>query len=162
MVRVGVDRRLDAGDRGLVTERTAALVDMPLELGAVLPQIARHWVNREVAKRAERATQHPRADTLEQLQVALRAVTLFDARQQLHEPARALAARCALPARLVHIELRRAQRELHHAAAVVDHDDRRGAEERARRTNRVVVKRRVELVWCEDRNRRTARNDSLD
>ena len=59
------------------------------------------------------------------------AVARLDLLEQLHHPARPLAARRALPARLVHVELRRPQRELHHAAAVVDDDERRGAEERA-------------------------------
>ena len=65
--------------------------------------------------------------------------------QELHHPARPLAARRALAAGLVHVELRRAQRELHHAAAVVDHDQRGGAEERPDRAERVVVERHVDL-----------------
>ena len=52
--------------------------------------------------------------------------------EDLHHPARPLAARRALAARLVHVELRDPQAELHHAAAVVDHDHRAGAEERLR------------------------------
>ena len=53
--------------------------------------------------------------------------------QDLHHPARAFAARRALAARLVHVELRDAKTELHHAAAIVDHDHRAGAEERLQR-----------------------------
>src|SRR5919198_852941 len=111
MVRMGVDRRLDPGQRGVLAERTASLVDVRLELGAELTQVARDGVDREVAERAERAAEHPVADVLEQVEVGLRRIALLDPRQQLHEPARSLAARRALATGLVHVELLRAQRE---------------------------------------------------
>ena len=82
-------------------------------------------------------------------------------REDLHHPARALAARRALPARLVHVELRDAQAELHHAAAVVDHDHAGGADSVPAASQRVGVERRVDLVRRQRRHRRAARDDGL-
>ncbi len=103
----------------------------------------------------------PVHDRLQQVEVGHRRVSCLDLLQELHHPARSLAARRALAARLVHVELRRPQRELHHAAAVVDDDERRGAEERARGLDRVVVERRVELVGRQRGHGRAAGDDAL-
>ena len=88
-------------------------------------------------------------------------VAALDLLEQLHHPARPLAAGRALAAGLVHVELRRAQRELHHAAALVDHDQRGGAEERPDRAQRVVVERHVDLPRGQRRHRGAARDDRL-
>ena len=137
-------------------------VDVRLELGAVLPEVARDRVDREVAERAERLSEHAVADLVQEVEVGRVAASFLELRQELDEPARAHAARRALPARLVHVELRGSERELHHAAAVVDDDDRRRAEEGARGPDRVVVHRRVDLRRRQDGHRGAAGDDGLE
>src|SRR5689334_4078861 len=131
MVAVRVEWRDDPLERRLAAVRAAALLDVGDELAPPLLQVARDRVYGEVAERAERAAEDARADVVEQVEIGELRLARLDLLEQLHHPTRAFAARRALAARLVHIELRRAQRELHHAAAVVDDDQRRGAEERA-------------------------------
>src|SRR5262245_14143309 len=121
VVRMRVARGDDSLDRARAPERAASLLDVRLELGAELAQVALHGIDREVAERAEGTTEDAVADVVEQVEVGVLAAALLDLLEQLHEPARPLAARRALAARLVHVELLRAQRELHHAAALVDH-----------------------------------------
>src|SRR6266545_1310591 len=99
-----VDRRDDAFDRRTSAVRAPALVDVGLELLAVLVDVARDRVDGEVA---------------------VLAAARLDLLQQAHHPARALPARRALAAGLVHVELLDPQGELHHASALVDDDDRR-------------------------------------
>src|SRR6186997_2967684 len=114
----------DSLDRRVAGEGTAALLDVRLELGAELAEIALHGIDGEVAERAQRPPEDPRADALEQVEIRELAAAVFDPLEDLNEPARALPARRALAARLVHVELLRPQGELHHAAAVVDHHHR--------------------------------------
>src|SRR3954451_10089055 len=121
MKLVLVGRREDALDRGLAGEGAAALVDVRLELAAELAQIALHRIDGEVAERAQRPSEHARADALDQVEIRVLAAAVLDLLEELDEPARSLAARRALPARLVHVELLRPERELHHAAPLVDH-----------------------------------------
>src|SRR5512132_1458486 len=123
--------REDPLDRGLAAERTAGQRDVLLELGAELAQVALDGVDGEVSERAQRAAEDARADVVEQVEVRVLAPAVLDLLEDPHEPARSLAARRALPARLMHVELLRPQRELHHAAALVDHHYGGGAEERA-------------------------------
>ena len=136
-------------------------VDVRLELRPVLLEVARDRVHGEVAERAQRLPEHAVADLIQEIEVRALAAALLELRQDLHQPAGADAARRALAARLVHVELLRSERELHHAAAVVDDDDRRRAEERARRLDRVVVHRRVDLGGRQHRNRRASGDDRL-
>ena len=87
---------------------------------------------------------------------------LLDAADDVDAPLRALAARRALAAALVAVELRHPQGQLHHAGAVVDHDHRARSRHRARRGDRLVVDAGVELVGHEQRRGRAARDDRLD
>ena len=141
---------------------TARTVEVRLELVAVVAKVARHRVHGEVSERAERLAEHAVAHVVEKREVADARPPVLELRQELDEPARPDATRRALPARLVHVELRGPQRELHHAAAVVDDDDRRGAEERPGRPDRVVVHRRVDLRGRQHRNGRAAGNHRLE
>ena len=104
-------------------KRAAAVVDVRLELVAEL----RRRSSRSASRPRRRAGRGTCRGCGRRRRAAGRArdcsaSPVLDLVQQLHHPARALAARRALPARLVHVELRDAQAELHHAAAVVDHD----------------------------------------
>src|SRR5436309_698662 len=112
VMRIG--GRDDAGERGLAVEGAAAFLDVRDELLAPVLEVARDRIDGEVAQRTERAPENLAANRLEQLDVALLPMTVFDPLQDLHHPARALATRRALAARLVLVELRRAQSELHH------------------------------------------------
>src|SRR3954465_12428422 len=131
MMPVLIRGREDAFDRRLAGERAAALLDVRLELAAELAQVALHRIHREVAQRAQRAPEDARAAALDQIQIRVLAAAVLDLLQELDEPASPLAARRALPAGLVHVELLRAERELHHAAPLVDHHHCRRAEEGA-------------------------------
>ena len=69
------------------------------------------------------------------------ALAVVDAVDHAVQPAGAFAARRALAAALVHVEVREAQQRLDHAARVVHHDHRARAEHRAGLGDRVVVHR---------------------
>ena len=82
--------------------------------------------------------------------------------EHLHRPVGALAARGALPARLVVVEARRAQRQLGDRDRVVGDDDRPRAEHRARVGHRLEAVGEVELGRGQDRRRGAAREPCLD
>src|SRR3954451_634163 len=157
-----VDRREDVLERRLAAERTAAVVDVLLELLAESVHVARDRHRRRVAERAEALAEDAVADVEQQVEVALLRAPVLERVEDLHHPPRADAARRALAARLVHIELRDTEAELHHAAAVVDRDDRARPEHRAGLRERVVVERWVDLGRGEDRRRRSAGDDRLE
>ena len=81
--------------------------------------------------------------------------------QDRGHPACSLAARRALAARLVLVELGDADAELHHADAVVDADDPGRAHRRAGSRERVEVVADVDLVALEDHGRRAAGDHRL-
>src|SRR6266581_4203389 len=100
MKRMLVDRRQDPLDRRLAAERTAAVVDVRLELAAELPHVARHRVHGEVAERAKRLAEHAVADAGQQIEIRALGSSVLELGQELHYPARPFAARRALAARL--------------------------------------------------------------
>src|SRR5262245_30563217 len=100
MMRVLVDRCEDALERGLAAERAAAVVDVRLELVAELVDVARDRHRGRVAERAEALAEDAVADVEQQVELGLLRVAVLDLVQELHHPARPLAARRALPARL--------------------------------------------------------------
>src|SRR5579862_4281458 len=106
-----VDRHEEVVERRVGAERAAALVEVAAELVAELRDAARDGHRGRVAEHAEALADDPVADVEQELEVALARGAALDGPQQLHEPARADAARRALAARLVHVELRDAQRE---------------------------------------------------
>src|SRR5262245_56390065 len=78
-----------------------------------------------VTQRTERLTRDIVTDILEQSNVALFAVPLFQSLQQLHEPVGALAAWRALSARLIAVELGHAQYRADDAGIFIqDHNAR--------------------------------------
>src|SRR5580765_8929174 len=115
-----VDRGHDSFDRRLAAVGTLALVDVRLELGAVLVDVAPDRPDGEVAERAQRPALDAIAHVAQQIEVRMRRATRLYLLEQADHPARPLAARRALPARLVHVELLGAQGELNHAGPVVD------------------------------------------
>ena len=66
-----VDRGHDPFDRGLAAVRAAALVDVRLELGAVLVDVAPHRPDGEVAERAQRPALDAIADVSQQIEVRM-------------------------------------------------------------------------------------------
>src|SRR2546428_5286216 len=109
MVGVLVDRGEDALEARLAAEWAGALVDVALELLAEARDVARDRHRGGVAERAEALAEDPVADVEEQIELRLLGAPALDLAQDLHHPARPLAARRALPAGLVHVELRHAQ-----------------------------------------------------
>ena len=90
-----------------------------------------------------------------------RAHALLELGQHLHQPPGALAARRALAAGLVLVELGPAQHGPDHAGGLVEDLQRPGAEHRAGRADRLEVQRHVEVLGGQDRGRRTARRPEL-
>ena len=144
-------------------ERAAAFVDMRLELVPELGHVADDRDRVGVAQRAEALAVDPLGDVEQQVEVALRAAPLLDLQQDLRQPLGADAARRALAARLVLVELRDADTELHHAAAVVEDDDGGRAHRRPGGGHRVEVERHlVDLGGREDRRRGATGDDRLE
>src|SRR5829696_5021756 len=104
-VRVLVDRGEQALERRGAAERAAAIVDVRLELAAELVDIACDRHRRRVAERAQALAEDAVADVEQEIELALRCAAVLDLAQDLDHPARPLAARRALAARLMHVEL---------------------------------------------------------
>src|SRR4051794_17620613 len=119
--------------------RAAALVDVRLELGAELCDVARDDDRVRVAERAEALAVDAVADVEQQVEVRLGGAAVLELAEDRRQPARAFAAGCALAARLVLVELGEAYAELHDAAAVVEDDDARGAHRSPQLAERVEV-----------------------
>ena len=90
MVLVLVGRSEDALDRRPAGEGATALLDVRLELAAELAQVALHRIDREVAERAQRTAEDPRAHALDQIEVGVLAAAVLDLLKELDEPASAL------------------------------------------------------------------------
>ena len=97
-------------------------------------QRRRDRAGRAVAQGAERPAEDVVADVEQRVSRSLlgRPARVSSRAQDLHEPVGALAARRALAARLVRVELRPAQHRAHHAGRLVEDLQRLGAEHRAR------------------------------
>src|SRR5438094_1762946 len=121
--RVQRHGRRDVVERRRVAERAAAFVDVRLELAAELVHVARHCDRSRLAERAEALAVDPVAHVEQQVELRLDRFARFEPAQDLGHPACPLTARRALAAGLVLVELRDADAELHHAAAVVECDD---------------------------------------
>src|ERR1700733_252125 len=86
----------------------------------------------------------------------------LDPVDHLDRPVRALAARHALAARLVRVELRDLLGHLEHRVRVVDDDHGARADHRSRLGHRVEVVGDVEVILRHDRRARAAREPELD
>src|SRR5262245_4272613 len=84
---------------------TAALLHVGLELAAELLQERLHWRGGGIAEGAERLAGDVVGDRHEQVEVAHPTLAGLDLPEQLEEPVAALAARRALPARFVTVEV---------------------------------------------------------
>src|SRR5690606_27143352 len=81
-----------------------------------------------VGEGADRPALHLVADLLEEVEVAGVALALVEAREELVEPAGAVAAGRALPARLVPVEVGDAAGPRHHVRVLVEEADAGGAD----------------------------------
>src|SRR6476469_2144321 len=117
---VDVRRRDDPLERRGALERAAALLDVREELVAELRDVARHGDRVGVAERTQARSVDVLADVEQEVEVCVCPAAGLDLPEDLGDPARPDAAGGALPARLVLVELRDPDPELHHAAAVVD------------------------------------------
>ena len=135
------------------SERAAAAVEVRDELVAELVDVARDRHRGGVAERAEatcRGCGRRRSSSRSSSRSV--AVAGLELARGSHHPARALAARRALPARLVLVELVDAERELHHAAALVEHDHAAEPKPCSSCAERVVVEPHVDLVGGQRRH----------
>ena len=117
--------------------------------------------DRTVGQGAERPAEDVVADVVEHVEVALLPAALLEVGQGLHQPPGALAARRALAARLVLVELGPAQHGPHHAGGLVEDLQRAGAEHRARRADTLEVEGYVEVLGGEQRGAGAARGPEL-
>src|SRR5262249_35616179 len=127
-VGVRLGRREDALEGRLPVERAAAEVEVRLVLAAELVDVAEDRDRIGVAERAQALAHDSIAHREQEVEVGLRPAPVLDLLEDLRHPFRADAARRALAARLVLVELGDANAELHHAAAVVDDDHTGGAD----------------------------------
>src|SRR4051812_38803345 len=156
------DRGEHVVQRGRLAERTPALVEVRHELGPELLDIAGNGDRRRLAERAQALAVDPVADVEEEVELGLQRLARLEPAQDLRHPARPLPARRALAARLVLVELGDADAELHHAAAVVEHNHAGRSHRRVQLQQRVEVVADVDLIARQDHCRRAARNDRLE
>jgi hypothetical protein len=156
-----IGRCEQAVERGVGAEGAPAVLEVRVELVAELRHAARDRHRRRVAEHAQALADDAVANVEAQREVALGGRAVLDAAQDLDEPPRADAARGALAARLVHVELRDAERELHDARSVVDCGDDAGADEESLLPQRRRVEPRVDVVRGHHRERRAADHHGL-
>ena len=135
---------------------------MLFELAAEVVDVAADGHRAGVTEHAEAVALDPVADLEQQVDLLERAEAGLLLAQQLGNPACALAARRALAARLVHVELGGPKREAHHAGAVVDDDHGAGAGHRAGGDDGLKGETRVNLVRHQNRHRGAARHERLE
>ena len=111
-----------------VTAPSTLVLDVMLELVAEMPDEALHRQRRRVAQRADRAARRCcRPPTSGQIQILLAALAVLDTVDHALQPAGSFAARRALPAGFLVVEIGQAHQRPHHAARVVHDDHRAGA-----------------------------------
>ena len=124
-------------------------------------QRRQHGRDGGVTESAERLAADVRRDTRQQIEIAHLAFAALDLAQNLVQPVRAFAARRALSAGFVTVEMQQVFGKPDHARRVVEHDDGGRAEERAGLLDGVETGLRVELIGHQDRHRRSAGDDGL-
>src|SRR5262252_1464764 len=102
----------------VVRNETALVVDVVLELVAEVLDEALHRQRSGVAERADRPSGDVVGDREQEIEVLVLALAALDPIHHPPQPAGALAARRALPAGLLEVEIRQPQRRAHHAARV--------------------------------------------
>src|SRR6201996_8748884 len=143
-------------------KRAAALL---LVLDDLVAEVLERRVDRHrhgVAEGTERTAHNVVAHVEERLQVLLGGRALLNPLDDAHKPVGAFAARRALAAGLVLVELRPAERGPHHAGGVVEDLQRPGAEHRPGGAHLLEVKRDVQVLLGEHRGRRAAGRPELE
>src|SRR5262245_7275094 len=147
--------------RRLRPEGTPSERDVLLELGTELVDEGPRRHRRAVGEGADGVPLDVVGDAQEELHVPRNGAALLESAQHAIEPARALPAGRALPARLVVEECDHVVERPHHADRIVHHHDAGRAEERSRLLHGVHVHRHVDLVGGERRHRGAARDHRL-
>ena len=155
----GLRRRLVGGRQLVACPRG---LDVGLELVAELRDHRADRHRHRVAQHAQAVADDVLLDGGHDVEVHRGRLARVDALEHLHGPVGALAARRALAAGLVAVELRRLQRDVDDRGRVVDDDDGARAEHRAGLGHRVEVVGEVEVVLGEDRRARAAGEPELD
>ena len=128
------------------------------------PELAHHRAHRHrhrVAEHAEAVADDVLLHRGDDVEVHRGRLAAGDPLEHLHGPVRPLAARRALPARLVVVEAGRAQRQVRDRDRVVGDDDRARAQHRAGLGHRLEGVRQVELVLGQHRRRGAAGKPGL-
>src|SRR5512135_383061 len=107
-----------------------AVLDVVLELVPEMPDETLHGPRRRVAERADGVALDVVGDADQHVDVFRAALPCQDPLERAVEPAGALAARRALPARFRPVEPRQPLEDAHHVGGLVHDDDRRGADRR--------------------------------
>src|SRR5205814_4741393 len=138
------------------------LVDPPFDLGAEMADQALHRPGRAVAERADRVALDLGRDLHQHVDLALVCAAFRHTGKHAPHPAHAFAARRALAAALVLVEIRDAGHGADDVGRLVHHDHGRGTERRFLVAATVEIhQQRVALIGTcrHDRHRRAARDD---
>ena len=147
--------RADAGLAVLVA-------DVRLVLVAEVADVGQHRVGRRLAEAAERRLLDRLAEVDEALDVALLALAVADARDDLEHALGADAAGRALAAALLLDEVEEEARHVDHAGVLVHDDEAAGAHDGAELGQRLEVDRRVEVLLGDAAARRAAELRGLE
>ena len=115
------------------------VIDVVLEFVAEVLDEALHRQRRGIAQRADRASGDVVRHRHQQVEVLVPALAVLDPVHHPPEPARPFAARRALAAGLLVIEIRQPQQRFHHAARVVHQDHGARTQHRSGLGDRVVI-----------------------
>src|SRR5215471_1398105 len=122
---------MSCGRSDVLGNNALLVMDVMLEFAPEVLDEAFHGERRRIAERADRPALDVVRDGIQKIEILEASLAILDALHHAIQPARALTARRALPARLLEVEIREPHQALHHAARVVDDDHRARAQHRA-------------------------------
>src|SRR5437762_5741821 len=147
---------------GRSESRPSSFPDQHFELVTELLDVGDVGSDGAVVERADGGAGAALGYVEDRVEILLAAMAGQDALAHLVDPARGLAARRALAARLVSVEAGHHHERLGDRYGLVEHDDARRAGHRSRVPEPVDVHRDVDLVGAQDRCRGSARHDAFE
>src|ERR1017187_5724503 len=133
--------------------RSVAVLARLLEFAAVLGYKGFHRPSGSFAERTDRFAVDVVRNIPQQVHILGAAVAVFDAMEHFLHPQRAFAARRALAARLMRIELRDVERALDDIDRVIQHNHPARARHRAGFAQRLEIERHINLVGLQHGHR---------